>query len=175
MTSPTPITPAQYRITLGFAGFMAVGGAALLIFGVSFLKDARASRAWPTTTGEVQAVNVVRDRSTTNSSSRSYHYAVTYGYEVEERTYSSDRYSLGNGSTASKQYDTRTEAQSAGQESYPAGSEVMVYYDPTNPASTVLKPGANFGTYVPLVMGLVFLPFGLVLLITMVRTGQPQG
>ncbi len=175
MTNPTPITPAQYRIALGFAGFMTVVGAALMIFGVSFLKEARASRAWPTTAGTVEAVNVLRDRSTTNSSVSSYHYAVTYQYEVEARAYSSDRYSLGNGSTASKPYDTRSAARDAGQEAYPTGSEVTVYYDPTNPASTVLKPGANFGTYVPLVLGLFFMPSGIGFLRLMLRVKPTPG
>jgi hypothetical protein len=172
----TSITPAQYRITLGFAGFMTVFGAALLMFGGVFLRDAWASRDWPTATGTVEAVNVVRDRSANSNTSRPYYYyAVTYEYEVAGQSYTGDRYSLGGGSTASQNYESRREARNAGEEAYPEGSEVAVYYDPENPGSTVLKLGANFGNYVPLVMGLLFTPSGIWFLMLMLRVKPVQG
>jgi hypothetical protein len=176
MTESTQITPGQYRIVLGFAGFMTVLGTALLIFGVVFLRDAWASRGWPTAAGTVEEVTVVRDRSSTSNTSRPYYYyAVTYEYEVSGQRYRGDRYSLGNGSTASKNYESQREARNVGEEAYPEGSEVAVYYDPENPASTVLKPGANFGTYVPLVMGLLFTPPGIGFLMMMLRAKPAQG
>jgi hypothetical protein len=52
---------------------------------------------------------------------------------------------------------------------------VAVYYDPENPGSTVLKLGANFGTYVPLVMGLLFTPSGIWFLMLMLRVKPVQG
>ena len=175
MASPTPITPAQYRIILSFAGFLIVIGAALAIFGVFFLKSAQASRAWPNTMGEVQAIKATRHTTGTGGSVTTYNYVVAYEYEVDDRTYTGDRYSLGSGSTASPQYDSPSAAQRAGKEAYPPGSEVTVYYDPANPTSTVLKPGANWGTYVPLIMGLVFLPSGFLFLKVLLRVSQPQG
>ncbi|NJN20088.1 MAG: hypothetical protein HC812_01340 [Leptolyngbya sp. RL_3_1] len=37
MTEPTPIAPSQYRIALGFAGFMAIGTYVPLVMGLVFL------------------------------------------------------------------------------------------------------------------------------------------
>lgn len=175
MTSSAPITPSQYRIIAGFAAFLILSGAALALFGIFFLKSAQASRAWPSTSGEVQTIKAVLHTTRNNGRVKTYNYTVTYQYEVDDRTYTSDRYSLGSGSTASPQYDTARAARRAGEEVYPLGSEVQVYYDPANPASTVLKPGANFGTYVPLVMGLLFMPSGFLFFKVLFSASQPQG
>ena len=175
MTSPTPITPGQYRIFAGFAGFLIVIGAALSIFGVFFLRSALASYGWPSTPGFVQAINSSRYRSEYSGTLRTYVYQVTYGYEVNEIAYTGDRYSLGEGSTASQQYDTAREAEQAGNEAYPPSSEITVYYDPQSPAEAVLKRGPNIGTYVPLLMGLFFLPCGILFLKVLPRLNQPAG
>ncbi|NJN22008.1 MAG: DUF3592 domain-containing protein [Leptolyngbya sp. RL_3_1] len=171
---PTGITSAQSRIVLGFGGFLTLTGAALLVFGMSFLYTAIASRHWPTAAGTIQKVAVVSELSSSGTTrAYTYHYAVTYEYGVNEQTYRSDRYSLGTGATASKRYRERSEALTASRD-YPAGGAVTVYYDPKDPASAVLKPGANFGTYVPLVMGLMALPGGLALLVVAQKALRPQ-
>ncbi|MEZ4516015.1 MAG: hypothetical protein R3C44_03960 [Chloroflexota bacterium] len=36
---------------------------------------------------------------------------------------------------------------------YTPDSQILVYYDPDDPESAVLKTGTGFGTYVPLVLG----------------------
>jgi hypothetical protein len=57
------------------------------------------------------------DRSSTSNTSRPYYYyAVTYEYEVAGQRYTGDRYSLGGGSTASQNYESRREARNAGEE-----------------------------------------------------------
>jgi hypothetical protein len=67
------------------------------------------------------------DRSSTSNTSRPYYYyAITYEYAVAGQRYTGDRYSLGGGSTASQNYESRREARNAGEEAYPEGSEVMV-------------------------------------------------
>lgn len=173
MTTPTPVTPGQYRIVAGFAGFLILFGAALSLFGVFFLRTALASYGWPSAPGIVQAINASLYRSEYNGARRTYVYEVTYGYEVDEITYTGDRYSLGEGSTASSQYDTAREAKQAGTEAYPLGSEITVYYDPQNPTETVLKRGPNIGTSAPLLMGLFFLPCGVLFLKILPRLNPP--
>jgi hypothetical protein len=175
MTTPAPITPAQYRIMMGFAGLLIAGGTALVLFGGFFLKTAWGSHTWPSTPGEVEDIQTIRYTTGSNGSTRTYRYTITYEYRVEGQSYRSDRFSLGSGSTASRSYDTSRAARRAGQEAYPPGSEITVYYDPADPTSTVLKPGANFGTYVPLTMGLLFLPSGLLFLKVFHRIRPSQG
>jgi hypothetical protein len=173
--TPTGITPAQSRVVLGLGGFLTLAGAALLMFGISFLYTAIASRNWPTAAGTVQKVAVVSELSSSGTTrAYTYHYTVTYDYKVDEQTYGGDRYSLGTGSTASKRYQERSKALTTGKKTYPVGSAVAVYYDPKDPASAILEPGANFGTYVPLVMGLVTFPGGLALLMLSLRTLRSQ-
>lgn len=175
MTSPTPVTPGQYRIFAGFAGFLILIGATLSIFGIFFLRSALASYGWPSTTGIVQAINASRYRSEYSGSLRTYVYQVTYEYEVNEIAYTGDRYSLGEGSTANQQYDTAREAERAGNEAHPPGSAITIYYDPQSPPEAVLKRGPNIGTYAPLLMGLFFLPCGVLFLKVLPRLNQPAG
>lgn len=175
MTTPTPVTPGQYRIVAGFAGFLILFGAALSLFGVFFLRTALASYGWPSAPGTVQAINSSLYRSEYSGSRRTYVYQVTYGYAVNEIAYTGDRYSLGEGSTASRPYDTAREAEQAGKEAYPPGSTITVYYDPQSPTEAVLQRGPNIGTYVPLLMGLFFLPCGVLFLKMLPRLNPPAG
>ena len=156
------ITPTQYRLVSGCLWFVILGGVGLLIFGVVFLREANASRSWPSVQGRVQNVSVVKNSS--SGTQGSYHYVVTYAYQVDDQSYTGNRYSLGSGSTASKRYPGESEARTASRSDYPAGSMVDVYYDPADPASAVLNPGASWGTFGPLLMGLIFVPGGIFLL-----------
>ena len=114
------ITPQQYRMTIGCLGVAIIAGAALTIFGVFFLIEGNASQKWPTTEGDVQSLYVRSHRS--DSGSRSYTYEVTYNYVVNDQVYTSDRYSLGDGSRASKGYNDESEARAIGREEYPTGT-----------------------------------------------------
>lgn len=49
---------------------------------------------------------------------------------------------------------------------YPAGSFVKVYYDPDNPELSVLEPGANWFSFLALVLGAVIVITGVFLLTT---------
>jgi hypothetical protein len=164
-------TPSQLRITLLFSGILTLGGVALVLFGISFLKDANASKTWPVASGKVQSTRPQR-----NTSSRkynpTYHYAVTYGYEVDGSSFTNDRYSLGDGPTASKRFQSKSEAIAAARKDYPVGQAIDIYYDPAEPNSSVIKPGVGFGTLVPLVMGCIFLPSGIGLLILSMQSSS---
>ncbi|NJN73714.1 MAG: DUF3592 domain-containing protein [Limnothrix sp. RL_2_0] len=163
-------TASQLRVTLLFSGILTIGGVALILFGISFLKDANASKNWPIAPGQVQSTRPVRS-SSNRKYNPTYHYAVTYRYEVEGRSFTNDRYSLGDGPTASKRFQNQGEAIAAARKDYPVGQAINIYYNPTEPSSSVIKPGVGFGTLVPLVMGCLFLPSGIgLLLISMQRS-----
>jgi hypothetical protein len=162
--STNPSSP--YRLILGLAIFSLVSGSALLMFGLIFLKDAYASQSWPIAQGTVNRVNINRDRATDSSTpTYDYTYTVVYGYEVDGNRYQGDRYSLGDGSTASRTYRERQEAIAAAEDHYSIGQPIDVYYDPNSPTEAVLKPGANIGTFVPAIFGTVLGASGVGLLI----------
>lgn len=172
------VTSSQLRITLAFGVFLVLVGAAMLLFGVTFVRDATASRSWPTAEGRVQNTRTEVDISTSNTTSSSsvlgYYFVVSYAYTVDDVRYSGNRFSLGEGPRASKIFDERSAAGQAAERDYPVGSVVVVHYDPDDPSSAVLSSGANWGTYVPLVLGALFLLGGLWLVRAMRNTLQRQ-
>lgn len=84
---------------------------------------------------------------------RNYRARLSYAYEVNGRRYVADRYRYG-GYPASEEY-----AQTLSRR-YPVGAAVTVFYDPTDAANAVLKPGLE-GVDVLTLLFLV--PFNLAL------------
>ena len=166
----SPTSATSPRLMLGLASFAIVSGAALLIFGVSFLKSAHTSQGWPIAQGDVKAVNIKRDRITdSRPPAYTYTYTVVYTYEVAGTPYESDRYSLGSGPTASRTYREQQNAIAAAKATYSIGQSIDVYYNPESPADAVLKPGANIGTFVPLIFGIVLFSSGIGLFVAAQR------
>ncbi|GAB4543036.1 MAG: hypothetical protein Kow0063_35730 [Anaerolineae bacterium] len=166
-TPPTHMpTRSQLRLLLGTAVLLLVISAALLAFGFFFLQEANASRSWPAVTGRVQNVRVTWDLSHSQEAmpDREYYFEVQYVYTVDGQRYTGERYSLGDGSNAAgRTYRSEEEAREAAAAAYTAGSDITVYYDPAVPEAAVLQPGAGFGTYAPLLLGLFFLLGGVAL------------
>jgi hypothetical protein len=94
------------------------------------LQEARASANWPTADGVV-----VR---TTRSRSMGVH--VSYRYSVAGIDYESNRIRL-----AEKFWRDQPSEIAA---RYPEGRQVSVAYDPSNPSSAALEPGASWGAIV---------------------------
>jgi len=114
-----------------------------LIFIVLALRNSRkasASRNWPATTGKIIASGIEPRRSHSSSGgySTSYYPVVQYQYQVEGRTYLSNRITFGGEvgygwtNMAQKQVDH-----------YPPGANVAVFYDPNDPAVAVLERTAG--------------------------------
>lgn len=153
-------TQSQQRVLLGITALLFVISAALLVFGFFFVQEANASRDWPMVTGRIQNVRVTWDLSNTQESmpDRDYYFEVHYTYTVDGQRYTGKRYSLGDGSNAAGRiYNSEAEARVAADAAYTAGSEIAVYYDPVEPQSAVLQPGAGFSAYSPLLLGFFFL------------------
>ena len=157
------MTPAQLRRQKITAGVLLFLGLALTLFGVQFISQAEDSADWPSVEGTVQSVTVKRklDAGRTNSSgSGRYFYTVNYRYEIAGQQRTASRFSLGDGNRAGKMYRVRTDAERAANLAYPRGSKITVYYNPSDPDSTVIQQGTNWGTYVPLILGLLFMGSG---------------
>jgi hypothetical protein len=145
------------------AGFLLLIGAALMIFGVAFVGEANASAGWSATTGWVEHVRVTWDNVGRSRPSvvREYYYVVTYSYSVNGERYTGTRSSLGGGSNAAgRTFDSEDEARAAAAANYRVGQDVPVYYDPADPAEAVLQTGVQASTYVPLILGTLFIGSG---------------
>lgn len=161
---PAPQTGQQSKILLFSAAFMLLLGLAMTWFGIIFVGEANESRAWPVADGTVQSVRVTWDTTRGSGEAlpdREYFYEINYEYVVDDQIYAGDRYSLGDGSNAAgRRYNSEEEARKAAYAVYRPAGDVAVYYDPADPESAVLAPGANSGTYVPLIFGAVLLLTG---------------
>ncbi len=166
VTDSTEQAAGPPRILLWVAIITLLLGGLMLAFGVSFVAEANASRQWPTAEGTVDNVRITWDTLSTDPGvpDREYFYQVYYSYEVDGQPHSSNRYSLGEGSTASgRWWNSEEEAREAAFDAYTPSQAITVYYDPADPASAVVNPGANTSTYIPLIFGAVLLIAGLAL------------
>jgi hypothetical protein len=104
-------------------GFLALG-LPLLGFGAYFWSVAASSADWNSTSGKVVRTGVQQSRSRAgknSSGSPRYNYTVEYRYTVDNRVYLSSQFSLGEGQTASDQFDSEAEARNEALQDYPAG------------------------------------------------------
>lgn len=136
-------------------------GALFGVFGVYFLYVANEALAWSSVQGTVVKAEVNTDYSFQKAAAGGmqratvyYDVAVNYTYEVDGQSYFSSRSSFGQGHAASQRFRERADAEAEAASRFPAGTAVTVHYDPNNPAEAVLKPGWNWGTLAPLLIGL---------------------
>ena len=132
--------------------FMAIGYVVAVYFGKPILDNAKASAEWPRVRGDVVSSRVVQSRGTDEKTK--FRADVVYEYAVEGTEFQSDTIRFGMESTSSK-------AAHSVRRRFPKGKEVMVSYDPESPEIAVLEPGASWGSYGVLGVGLVFFGAGL--------------
>jgi hypothetical protein len=135
---------------------MLIGG--LFFIGLAIRQNMKAKKAeetWLTTTGVVlsSTVKVQRSRNTKGQTRITYIPQVSYQYQVGDQTYTGDRLGFGSGSYGQAK---------ANQKSidYPQGGQVIVHYDPADPAKAVLETKAQgAGTFI--VLGIILLAMGV--------------
>jgi hypothetical protein len=104
-------------------------------------QDSRHSRSWPSVEGSLDEVRIKEVEQTErfkDGSSRtnySYQLVARYSYRVGGVSYGGSRIKVGG-----KNYGTEQKALDAMRE-YQRTKEISVYYDPSNPSSSVLEPG----------------------------------
>lgn len=146
---------------------MLVLGSLLLATGVWMLTTALASTSWPVVEGKVISSHVAsRYINTRQTGSRKleYYIRVTYRYEVNGISHQSERYSLGTGNTFEDGFFDQAEAQAwLAQSPYQRNQAIDVHVDPKDPSNTVISAGIGFATWIPLILGLVFTGFAVLL------------
>ncbi len=106
-------------------------GLGLCGYGIQMLNDANESKKWPQSEGVVTSSEIIKS---SDSDGTSYRAKITYNYQVDDKTYSSNKISFGEYSSPNK-----NKAQDI-IDKFPVGN-VTVFYDPEDPARSVLEPG----------------------------------
>lgn len=110
----------------------------------------RALGRWPSVTGRIVAARLAREP---NERTPLWKVAVTYRYHVGGNSYNSAKVGIGTVYT-----DKQQAAEFLAQ--FPEGHEITVYYNPQNPASSILAPddpGVGRGLLIGiLTLGVIF-------------------
>lgn len=161
-------------VAIGVCALMVVMGGIFAAVAYDNYRDGEATKAWPATSGEIlsssvdQEVRQERQDNGTIRERRTYRPVISYSYTIQGVEYTGHRIRADDsGGSRDKAFDTMN--------AYPVGSIVDVYYDPADPASSVLRQGADpvavwlFGG-----IGSLFLVLGVVGVVgtTVVRRGM---
>ena len=117
----------------------------LLVLSLIFVLPGLGTFGWESTSGTIDSYSKRRASSTRRNREP---LKVRYSYEVDGRTYSSDRYVIG------------TALMAPGAQTMRTGTPVTVYYDPDQPSSSVLSRGIGGRTL------LFLLPFVILLFVS---------
>lgn len=152
------LRPWFYRVLVVWGAITAVTSVAMV--GVEFV-NARAMRAWPTTSGRIEASNIrtVHYRRALGGYDR-YEPHVEYSYNVAGHAYRGARILVGTRAM----YKDLDVASADLARDYPVGRAVQVYYKPDDPAEAILEQD-NFywGPFIMLPVGFLMLGAGVLL------------
>ena len=140
---------------LFFFGLFFTVGAGLAYWGWTVLQKAQASTTWPSVQGEILASDV---NYWSDEDGDYYQPEVTFEYTVADRRYEASRINFSSDTS----YNTNDDAQAVTNR-YPVGQTIPVYYDPTEPDTAVLEPGATAGSYLLLGIGGFFILLSLII------------
>ena len=152
------------EIVLRVVGTGIVGIGVLTAYGTvrMRLKTAQAHK-WPTVTGTIVSSELEsKTEDHSRKPIRTYGAAIRYAYEVDGKAYESDQIQLGGTSETSQPGEfERMVAR------YPEGMRVTVYYDPDDPATATIEPGALGGIFnMAMVAGGAILVGGIIVALT---------
>ena len=156
-TRRRPSDPASPRAAVGLLRVLfplpfLAAGLFVTWLGIGDVLDGRASTGWPTATGTVTEAFV----EVHTGEDTSYSAEIRYTFEVDGREHRGDR-------VAFSIWDSGRAEADAIVATYPVGARVEVAYDPDDPDTSVLEPGARAGAYGLVAFGAVFIVIGAVL------------
>ncbi len=136
--------------------FMIAGGA-LCLWGLREAFQAQRSGSWSSVEGTVVSSKLTSQSSGTGKSrGTTYKAEVKYHYQVDGAAYENDVLRIGQISMGWKS-EAREDVRQ-----HPPGPET-VYYDPAEPADSVLEPGLYWSVGLKPVVGLLFVAVGSVM------------
>lgn len=128
-------------------------GLLIMIVGAVQIRYDLEIRSWPTVAGKIVSSHV--------SGVRAFHPAVTYTYTVDgvRHTATSALKMPGFGGRRN-----RLETSEILVEEYPPGAEIVVHYDPENPARSALNAGLSYGACLQIAFGFLLYLSGVFML-----------
>lgn len=134
-----------------FCAFFLLIGATAIAWGLRYLGRARAARSWSLTDGRIMQSRVESyvDQSDSDSTLM-YQAVVEYRYTVSGSNYEGNRVRFGGGGASSVE-----ESAAKVVREFHRGLTVPVYYDPQNPAKSVLDRKPSLWIYAPIIVGLI--------------------
>lgn len=149
------------------AWVLVIMGGLLIGAGVWMLGTAYASTSWPVVQGRIVESKVATRFSHSSELSKrrlEYYIEITYAYTVDGQEYQASRFSLGTGHTVEGGFNERSEAREWLRASpYQLNQPIAVYVAPQDPTNTVISAGIRFSTWIPIIVGLVFIFCGLMI------------
>jgi hypothetical protein len=144
-----------------YIAFIVLGLGLVILAMVQISKAKKAGKSWLTTPGRITSsvVETRRERDMDGDQHTYHEPKVTYEYQVNELSYQGDEIGFGK----------RTMRQAKAEQivtKYRQGDPVTVYYDPADPAKTVLEM-KSYSAINNLVLGIVLIALGLALIFYM--------
>ena len=141
-----------------------VAGAFLLIHAWPPLIEGLSAQSWPDTSGRVIETRVVEVHleSQGPGTKRWFEVRVTYTFDAAGRTHRGDR----TGLWPERRLGQQARALAAG---YPPGQPVSVYYNPSDPARSMLDRSIGGGTWAMAIAGVPLFALGVAMCIGFVR------
>lgn len=123
-------------------------------------QKAHAAQGWPSAPGAIVEARVSRNSHEDSDGDTHYSYSprLKYTYTVQGQTYTGSQITFG----FQKSYNSESSAAAVLQR-YPVGGQVMVIYDPHNPAEAALERKAG-GVGAGLVIGIIFIALSVCIL-----------
>ena len=118
--------------------FVGLVGLALFLVGLRQVRKSRDARDWPRSAGTIISA-AIRSTQSADPESASLYLALEYRFQVAGQNF------MGQKICPVEQLYTSTKQAQAALATYPAGSQVEVFYDPQNPSNCILKRGNPYG------------------------------
>ena len=147
----------------------------IILFGGSFfsfhlfnksMKEYKASKSWPSVSGTITR-SEIETRAEWDSKKKktikTYIPHVNYTFQVKDRTFTGTRVSFGDYRSNSRM------AVRALIRDYPINKTVKVYYNPQDPSMCVLERKLGLGSYVALIVAIMFGLTGLLIVFVFFR------
>ena len=135
-------------------------GIVLSLFNLRAIFRAKSSVTWNKTKGKILSSELVIQKGTGDSSSRTFKPKVVYQYSLRDQIYKSKRVYFGSNIMSSFK-KTKSEDIVA---RYPKDKEVDVYYSRMNEKLSVLEPGVKSEISTGLIIGLIFITIGYIMI-----------
>ena len=137
MVYNSPMDPNRYRLlqTLEAIGALFIAAGLLtMLAGLQQFRAGQAAGGWPATSGQIVANETVRVAQRGRSVTIIDAARIAYRYSVDGRAYESERVTPNALPARTDSAEGRRRAAA-----YPLGAAVTVYYDPANPARSLLE------------------------------------